>query len=222
MKNILLVGASSDSAVDLFTHYNDKYNFIRLSHDKNHSDVSNFDVHDYQSYGNISEALNGLVYFPGNINLKPFESLTIDDYLSDYKIHILGLVNILKVFKRNMNYPSSIVLFSSVAAKVGMPFHASTAMCKSAVRSLTRTLAVEWSPKIRVNCISPSLFKSKMSKKFINNENAIDRINNKHPLKRFGTINDISSIIEFLLSDSSSWITGQDFSIDGGLSSLKM
>ena len=102
-----------------------------------------------------------------------------------------------------------------------MPFHASIAMCKARVSSLCRTLAAEWSPNIRVNCISPSLVDTKMGSKFFRNEKQIELMNNRHPLKRTGRKTDISNFIEFLLSEKSSWITGQDISIDGGMSTVK-
>ena len=93
-------------------------------------------------------------------------------------------------------------------------------MCKASVSSLSRTLSAEWSPKVRVNTISPSLFRSNMSEKFLKDENMVEKMSTKHPLNRVGNVSDFSSIINFLLSEESSWITGQDISVDGGLSSI--
>ena len=103
-----------------------------------------------------------------------------------------------------------------------MPFHSSIAISKSAIVGLMQSLAAEWSPKIRVNCISPSIFESNMSQRMLSNEKSLERISNNHPLKRVGNPNDISSAINFLLSHESSWITGQDISIDGGMSKIKL
>ena len=219
MRNILLVGASSQVAIDLIEKYRADYNFISLSRNPIFSDFKDFDSLDTITFPKI-ESLDGIVYFPGNINLKPFKRIKIEEFQNDYNINVVGLLNILKFYERSLNNNSSIVMFSSVAAKVGMPFHASIAMCKSAITSLSRTLAAEWSPKIRLNTISPSLFNSTMSQKFLKDENMIERMSDKHPLNRVGSVTDISSMINFLISEQSSWITGQDFSVDGGMSTL--
>ena len=219
MRNILLVGASSQVAIDLIEKYRADYNFISLSRNPIFSDFKDFDSLDTITFPKI-ESLDGIVYFPGNINLKPFKRIKIEEFQNDYNINVVGLLNILKFYERSLNNNSSIVMFSSVAAKVGMPFHASIAMYKSAITSLSRTLAAEWSPKIRLNTISPSLFNSTMSQKFLKDENMIERMSDKHPLNRVGSVTDISSMINFLISEQSSWITGQDFSVDGGMSTL--
>ena len=219
MRNILLVGASSQVAIDLIEKYRADYNFISLSRNPIFSDFKDFDSLDTITFPKI-ESLDGIVYFPGNINLKPFKRIKIEEFQNDYNINVVGLLNILKFYERSLNNNSSIVMFSSVAAKVGMPFHASIAMYKSAITSLSRTLAAEWSPKIRLNTISPSLFNSTMSQKFLKDESMIERMSDKHPLNRVGSVSDISSMINFLISEQSSWITGQDFSVDGGLSTL--
>jgi NAD(P)-dependent dehydrogenase (short-subunit alcohol dehydrogenase family) len=219
MRNILLVGASSQVAIDLIEKYRADYNFISLSRNPIFSDFKDFDSLDTITFPKI-ESLDGIVYFPGNINLKPFKRIKIEEFQNDYNINVVGLLNILKFYERSLNNNSSIVMFSSVAAKVGMPFHASIAMYKSAITSLSRTLAAEWSPKIRLNTISPSLFNSTMSQKFLKDESMIERMSDKHPLNRVGSVSDISSMINFLISEQSSWITGQDFSVDGGMSTL--
>tara|TARA_B100000767_G_scaffold240243_1_gene235926 strand:+ start:435 stop:1100 length:666 start_codon:yes stop_codon:yes gene_type:complete len=219
MKNILLVGSSSKVSINLFNKYSENYNFIKLSRTDDNSDFKNFNILDNLTFPKIDD-LDGIIYFPGNINLKPFKRIKTDEFQNDYNINVVGLLNILKFYERSLNNNSSIVMFSSVAAKVGMPFHTSIAMCKSAITSLSRTLAAEWSPKIRLNTISPSLFSSNMSEKFLKDDNMIERMSNKHPLNRVGSVSDISSMINFLISDDSSWITGQDFSVDGGMSSI--
>jgi NAD(P)-dependent dehydrogenase (short-subunit alcohol dehydrogenase family) len=220
MKKILLIGASSDICKQLYNDFTAHYEFLLLSSDKEKSDYENFDLLNRQTYPEISD-IDGIVYFPGTINLKPFERFKENDFTDDYNINVKGLINILQFYKSSLNKGSSVVCFSTVAAKLGMPFHASIAMCKASVSSLCRTLAAEWSPNIRVNCISPSLVDTKMGSKFFRNEKQIELMNNRHPLKRTGRKTDISNFIEFLLSDRSSWITGQDISIDGGMSTVK-
>ena len=220
MKKILLIGSSSDICKQLYKDFTAHYEFLLLSSDKEESDYENFDILNKQTYPEISD-IDGIVYFPGTINLKPFERFNENDFTDDYNINVNGLIYILQFYKSSLNKGSSIVCFSTVAAKLGMPFHASIAMCKASVSSLCRTLAAEWSPNIRVNCISPSLVDTKMGSKFFRNEKQIELMNNRHPLKRTGRKTDISNFIEFLLSEKSSWITGQDISIDGGMSTVK-
>ena len=112
-------------------------------------------------------------------------------------------------------------MISSVAAQVGMPFHSSISMCKSAIEGLTRSLAAEWSPKIRVNCVAPSIIDTKLSSRLLRTEKQVDQINERHPLKRHGKVNDIAETIAFLLSEKSSWMTGQVLKVDGGMSTIK-
>jgi NAD(P)-dependent dehydrogenase (short-subunit alcohol dehydrogenase family) len=222
MKNILLVGASSDSARSLIKRYDEKYNFIRLSRNSVESEVDDFNIHDSNTYYSSDIKYDGLVYFPGTINLRPFKNLKITDFYNDFDINVMGLVKILKFYIPYFNDGCSMIFLSSLAGKMGLPFHSSISISKSALVGLSKSLAAEFAPKFRVNCISPSLFKSKMSERLLKNEISQERIKNNNPLKRIGSSDDISSLLNFLLSDDSQWITGQDISIDGGMSSLKI
>ena len=222
MKNILLVGASSDSARSLIGRYNDKYNFIRLSRNEVESEVDNFDILDSDTYYLNDIKYDGLVYFPGTINLRPFKNLKMTDFYNDFDTNVMGLVKILKFYMPYFNDGCSMVFISSLAGKMGLPFHSSISISKSALVGLCKSLAAEYAPKYRVNCISPSLFKSKMSERLLKNDISQERIKNNNPLKKIGSTEDITSLLNFLLSDESKWITGQDISIDGGMSSLKI
>ena len=213
-KKILIIGSNSDIAKTLM--FGDKFDFIALS-----SQTSNFNILDKKTFPKIEE-LDGLVYFPGSINLKPFNSLKVDDFSNDYEINVMGLINILQHYHSNLNKNSSLVFISSIAATVGLKFHASISMCKAAIESLTRTLASEFSPKIRVNCISPAIIETKLSDRILRNEAIKNKIINDNPMKRIGRPDDIAHAIEFLLSEKSSWITGQSISVDGGLNNLKI
>ena len=122
MKNILLVGSSSKVSINLFNKYSENYNFIKLSRTDDNSDFKNFNILDNLTFPKIDD-LDGIIYFPGNINLKPFKRIKTDEFQNDYNINVVGLLNILKFYERSLNNNSSIVMFSSVAAKVGMPFH---------------------------------------------------------------------------------------------------
>ncbi|MBK9257084.1 MAG: SDR family oxidoreductase [Saprospiraceae bacterium] len=173
----------------------------------------------------LPEVIDGLVYCPGSINLKPFKSITDQQFLDEYQINVLGAVKIirasLKGLKKSVKSPS-IVLFSTVAVSQGMPFHASIAMAKGAVEGLTRSLAAELAPGIRVNCIAPSLTNTPLSERLLSTPERVDAASSRHPLKRVGQPEDIASMAVFLLSDESTWISGQILAVDGGMSTLKI
>jgi NAD(P)-dependent dehydrogenase (short-subunit alcohol dehydrogenase family) len=136
----------------------------------------------------------------------------------------LGAVAAIQKYFPNLKKSShaSIVLISTVASESGMPFHASIAMSKGAIESLTRSLAAEFAPTIRVNCVAPSLTQTPIADKLLNTPEKIEAGNKRHPLKRIGAVEDIANAIDFLISDKSSWITGQILHVDGGMSTLKV
>lgn len=172
----------------------------------------------------LPESLDGLIYCPGSINLKPFRSLKIPQFQEDLNVNLLGAVRVLhatqKMLKKGTN--SGVVLFSTVAVQQGMPFHTSIAAAKGAVEGLTRALAAEWAPNIRINCIAPSLINTPLAKKLLSTPEKIEASANRHPLKKIGQPEEIASLALFLLSENSSWISGQVIAIDGGLSTLRV
>ena len=218
---ILLIGASSDIACDLYARYNNEYQFVRLSSNNDHSDIENFNIQDPSTYID-DENFDGIVYFPGTIVLKPFKQLSLETFEDDYNINVLGLLKILKFYESRLSDNSSLVFISTVAASLGMPFHASISMCKSSIEALAKSLAAEWSPRVRINCIAPSLVETKLAKRFFRNDKQKEMMNERHPLKTTGKPEDISSAIEFLLSKKSKWITGQVIGVDGGMSTIKL
>jgi NAD(P)-dependent dehydrogenase (short-subunit alcohol dehydrogenase family) len=218
---ILLIGASSDIACHLYETYKSDYDFIRFSSNDEFSDVSNFNLQDPDTYIDI-ENISGIVYFPGTIVLKPFKQLGLEDFKNDYDINVLGLLKILKYYQSSLIDGSSLVFISTVAAKLGMPFHSSISMCKASLEALAISLAAEWAPKVRVNCVAPSLVNTKLAKRFFRNDKQKEMMSERHPLKKTGKSEDISHTIEFLLSNKSNWVSGQVFNIDGGMSSLKI
>ena len=221
-KNILLVGASSSTAVSLVENYSDQFNFISLSRNNNYSIVEDFDINDDSTYYSATTNFDGIVYFPGTINLNQFSRLKVDDFYKDFEVNVMGFVKILKHYLNFLNEGSSIVLFSTVASKIGMPFHSSVSIVKSSIDGLCKSLAAEFAPKYRVNCISPSLFESNMSKRFLRSEASVNKIKEKNPLNKIGSSDDISNLVAFLLSDKSKWITAQNISVDGGMSNIKI
>ncbi|MBI1183409.1 SDR family oxidoreductase [bacterium] len=171
------------------------------------------------------QSCDGLVYCPGSINLKPFHRLSLSDFQDDLNLNYLGAVRAIQALigplKRSKN--ASVVLFSTVAATQGMPFHSSIAGAKAAVEGLTRSLAAEYAANnIRFNCLAPSVTDTPLAEKLLSDDKRREASARRHPLNRFGQPDDLASMAEFLLSDKANWITGQVFGIDGGLSTLKL
>lgn len=214
MRKIILIGSSSDIANSLSLEHNCEV--IKLS-----SKTSEFDILKPETFPTINN-IDGLVYFPGTINLKPFKNIKKEEFIEDYNINVFGIINVLQHYINSFNPNSSIILISSVAAKVGMKYHSSISMCKSAIEGLTRSLASEFAPKVRVNCIAPSIIETKLSSRLLRSDVTKQNIINNHPLKRIGKTKDISNVIEFLISEKSTWITGQTINVDGGLSNIQI
>jgi len=172
----------------------------------------------------IEAVLDGVVYCPGSITLKPFRALKQEDFLKDMSINALGAVRVLQQYLPNLQKSAhpSVVLFSTVAVTTGMPYHASVAMAKGAVEGLTRSLAAEWAPKIRVNCIAPSLTDTPLADKLLDTDVKREGAASRHPLKAIGKSDDMARIAQLLLSDSTGFVTGQVWHLDGGLSSVRV
>lgn len=172
----------------------------------------------------LPEELDGLVYCPGSINLRPFERIKPTDFLADYQLQVIGAIKTIQAVasKLKSSENASIVLFSTVAVQTGLPFHAQVSASKGAIEGLTKALAAEYAPKIRVNCIAPSLTDTPLAASLVNSDQKREANAQRHPLKRIGTAEDIASMAEFLLSTKSSWTTGQILHVDGGYSVLKV
>lgn len=171
----------------------------------------------------LPTSLDGLVYFPGSITLKPFHRLTAEDFLRDYQINVLGAVHAIQAALPALKAaPSaSIILFSTVAVAQGMPFHASISAAKAAVEGLARSLAAELAPKIRVNVIAPSLTDTPLASPLLNTDAKREAAAKRHPLQQVGNPDDVAELCAFLLSDASRFMTGQVLRPDGGLSSVR-
>jgi len=172
----------------------------------------------------LPESLTGVVYCPGSINLRPFEQIKPADFLTDYQLQVVGAIKIIQATLpklKNSDNPS-IVLFSTAAVQIGLPYHAQVAASKGAIEGLTKVLAAEYAPKIRVNCVAPSLTDTPLAASLLNSDQKREANAQRHPLKRIGTADDIASMVEFLLSANANWITGQIMHVDGGFSTLKI
>jgi NAD(P)-dependent dehydrogenase (short-subunit alcohol dehydrogenase family) len=179
---------------------------------------------DLDALNDLPEVIDGLVFCPGSINLKPFNRLTTQDFLNDFNQNVLGAVALIQKILPNLKRANgaSIVLFSTVAAKLGMPFHASVAASKAAIEGLAKSLAAEFAvSKIRVNVIAPSLTDTPLAAFLLNTDEKKEASGKRHPLQRIGTAEEIAQLVSFLLSDAASWITGQIIGADGGMGSLK-
>lgn len=169
------------------------------------------------------EIIDGLVYAPGSIMLKPFHRITSAEFLNDWNTNTMGAVRCLQLALNGLKKSAhpSVVLFSTVAVQTGMPFHASIAMAKGAIEGLVRSLAAEWAPTIRVNAIAPSLTNTPLAEKLVSSPEKIEAGNKRHPLGRIGQPQDLANAAVFLLSEKSSWITGQIWSVDGGMGDIR-
>ncbi len=230
MKTFLIVGGTSGIGLETTKLLSQDNMVIVLSREKRNLDglekveFYSADVTKaVEDLPHINEAINGLVYCPGTINLKPLKSLKPEDFQNDFEVNLLGAVKVIQKYFNNMKSAekSSIVLFSTVAVQTGMPYHASIASAKGAVEGLTRSLAAEFAPSIRVNCIAPSITNTPLAEKLLNNEAKLKSSEERHPLKRIGDAKEIAETVAFLLSDSSAFITGQIIKVDGGISSIK-
>ncbi|MFC6877006.1 SDR family NAD(P)-dependent oxidoreductase [Flavobacterium myungsuense] len=228
MKNILLIGGSQGIGLAIAKELENKNNVYVASRTSENLEKLNvthipFDVlTDTLDISLLPATIDGLVYCPGSINLRPFRGLKLETFESDMQINFFSMVKVIQSILPQLtaSNQSSIVLFSSVAASMGMPFHTSVAAAKGAIEGFAKALAAEYAPKIRVNVIAPSLTNTLLADKFLNNETKQEKSAERHPLKRFGQPKDLAQMASFLLSENSSWISGQIMHVDGGMSTL--
>lgn len=228
MAHYLLVGASGGIAQATAVLLNEQgHTITTLSRSELVSDLSeHFVVESYRQehLPTLETAIDGLVYFPGTINLKPFHRLKHEEFLHDHEINAFGAVSVVQQYLPNLKQSdcASVVFISSVAARVGMPFHASVSMAKAALEGLTIALAAEYAPLIRFNAVAPSLTQTNLSDKLTNSPEKIESAMKRNPLKKVGSPEEVASAISFLLTKQSSWITGQVIAVDGGMRNIKL
>ena len=231
MKNILIIGASSGIGAQLSKNLAAAGHNVTGTYNKNtdYDVIPGVSMHqlnvmeDELNMDFIPETIDGLVYCVGSINLKPFKRIKPENFLEDFSLQVVGAIKVLQRITphfKNSEAPS-VVFFSTVAVQNGFNFHSQVSTSKGAIEGLTRALAAELAPAIRVNCIAPSLTQTPLASKLLSSEEKIEANDKRHPLGRIGQPEDLAQMAQFLLSSKSGWITGQVFGVDGGMSVVK-
>lgn len=239
MKNLIIFGGSGGIGSAIASRlFDEGYHLHLVGRDqaKLSETASKFDaghtvgdVNDPELFAKVAEdageKIAGLIYAVGTMNLKSLQRLTPEEMLIDFKVNALGAAmavqSLLPALKNNPE-PASVIFFSSVAVDQGFKMHASISMAKGAVSALTRALAAELAPKVRVNAIAPSLTETPLTEGMLSNEKMVEAIANMHALPRLGQPEDMADLAAFLMSEKSGWITGQIFGVDGGRSTLRI
>ncbi len=228
MKNIVIIGGSKGIGNAILQEQinsgNKVYNISRTEPGNNNENLTHYNVDVLQDELPEIENIDSLIYCPGSINLKPISRLSIEDFKEDFNINVIGAVKAIQKYLpnlRNGNNPS-ILMFSTVAVKLGMPFHASIATAKAGIEGLTKSLGAELAPNIRVNAIAPTVTDTTLAEKLLRNDRSKENITERHPLKKYLDPKEVASMADYLISDKSTSISGQIFEMDCGIVSFKL
>lgn len=227
MKTMVIIGGSKGIGLAIVQTMLTTHKVINISRSKpeiDHSNLSHYHCDILQDKLPEISAMDALVYCPGSINLKPIAQLNMDDFREDFEINVMGAVKTIKkyldILKEGTN--PSLLLFSTVAAKLGMPYHSSIATAKSAVEGLVKSLGAELAPTMRVNAIAPTVTHTQLASKLLRNDKMIENIKDRHPLKKYLAPQEVAHMAQFLLSEKASAISGQVFEMDCGIVSFKI
>ena len=226
METVVIVGGSKGIGASTISMLVDEFKVVNLSRTApqiTHANLSHHAVDITSEELPELESVDHLVYCPGSINLKPINSLKLEDFKSDMEINLYGAIKAIKKYHKTLSRSASasITLFSTVAVVQGMPFHSSVAAAKGAIEGLTRSLAAELAPKVRVNCIAPTITNTGLAGGILRNETMVDKMKQRHPLKRILQAEDLAEMTSFIIKQGKN-ITGQILHVDAGLSTLKL
>jgi 3-oxoacyl-[acyl-carrier protein] reductase len=227
MRKIVVVGGSKgigQAIVSSLVEDNVVINISRSAPLQPHANLTHYNCDILTDDLPEIEAVDTLIYCPGSINLKPISRLKLSDFREDFEINVIGAVKTVQKYLpklKNGNSPS-VLLFSTVAAKLGMPYHASIAASKSAIEGLAKSLGAELAPNIRVNVIAPTVTETDLAAKLLRNEKMVENITDRHPLKKFLKPNEVADLATFLISEKANSISGQVYELDCGIVSFKI
>lgn len=227
MRNILIIGGSKGigSAVLLQQlETNRVYNISRSSPELTHPNLTHFGLDVLQDELPDLDEIDSLVYCPGSITLKPISNLSVDDFRKDFEINVIGAVKVIQKYLPVLKKGDepSIVLFSTVAVKLGMPFHASIATAKAGVEGLTKSLGAELASVVRVNAIAPTITDTSLSASILRNDRMKENMIDRHPMKSYLKPQEVAQMVDFLISEKANSISGQIFEMDYGLVTFKI
>jgi 3-oxoacyl-[acyl-carrier protein] reductase len=227
MNKIVIIGGSKGIGSTILLQQLENhfiYNISRTAPDISHPNLVNFQADVLSDELPEIEDLDTLIYCPGSINLKPFLNLSIGDFRSDFEINVIGAVRVLQkylpVLKKGNN--PSVVLFSTVAVKLGMPFHASIATAKAGVEGLVKSLGAELASVVRVNAIAPTITETSLSASILRNDRMKENMRERHPMKEYLKADEVAQLTAYLISEKASSISGQIFQMDYGLVTFKL
>ncbi|ABQ06755.1 SDR family NAD(P)-dependent oxidoreductase [Flavobacterium johnsoniae] len=227
MKTIVIVGGSKGIGNGVLVQQLENYKVINISRtapDITHPNLIHFSVDVLRDALPEFESIDALVYCPGSINLKPILGLSLDDFRKDFEINVMGAVKVIQHYLPALKKGEkpSIVLFSTVAAKLGMPFHSSIAASKAAVEGLVKSLGAELAPLIRINGIAPTITETSLSESILRNDRMKENMIERHPLKNYLKPAEVARMAGYLISEDAASISGQIFAMDYGLVSFKL
>jgi 3-oxoacyl-[acyl-carrier protein] reductase len=227
MRNIVIIGGSKGigSAILLQQLQNNKvYNISRTAPEITHPNLIHHQISILEDDLPEIEAVDVLIYCPGSITLKPIMSLNLNDFRNDFEINVIGAVKAIQKYLpalKKGNNPS-IVLFSTVAAKLGMPFHASIATAKAGVEGLVKSLGAELASVVRVNAIAPTITETSLSANILRNDRMKENMIERHPMKSYLKPSEVAEMANYLISENAKSISGQVFEMDYGIVSFKL
>lgn len=225
MKTLVIIGGSKGIGRAIINSLQDTYSIINISRTciETTTNITHHTLNVLEDQLPDIDAINALVYCPGSINLKALTRLELDDFKNDFNINVLGAIKTIKHYEKALiQGQGSVVLFSSVATQMGMPFHASIATSKAALEGLTKSLAAEYATKIRFNIIAPTITDTPLAARLLRNDKQRETMNERHPLKSILDPKEVAALTKYLLSSDAKSISGQTFPIDAGITSLKL